>query len=591
MALEDKLVNLEDLKVVGGVVDDLKTAFDVYGAENRTPYSNGTLTPGSLTVVCTNGVYSISGSPTGTGETHCNIYSETNALPSGITAGMTLQATHVCASSDITFRLYNRVSGSNVLLCEITGSGTKTVKVDNNATGMIIRISAKNGKTYSNVISKPYIFCTLTKQQTEGTLEKLTTDVNNALSIKTYLPTNGNAQMFNKENCVIKNARFSSQGVLISDSNYTSVFIPVTIASGDVFWAKIFSDAVTLSEINAYTVNSTEIGASSINASDSYGTSTKRARITANASASYFVLVVQLTAGTANDVINGLVLAKSSSVPDQYLSYYITVDSAIAYSLGTSPDCVEVGKDGNYYRYTGIESAVQANPGSIINVNYGTYETEVSDLTTNKKLIGTDRNLCVLTGTNKDYDTPPIEIAGGIVKHFTVSMVNDGSADHKGYCIHSDNSACASNTLVVEDCKFTCEGQHAIGMGIYPGESVLYKDCEFIFADEEVTPAHAPLFAHNAGSSDGNAIVRFHNCIFRGSGYAIKLSSYSSNCSMKFEFIGCTCESDTLTGDNMIWTDYVSGDTHDQTKLHAFTGKMTLLGTSHGNNIDLLNAN
>ena len=581
---------LADLK------SDLKSDLNLYGASSILQLQSGTSYPGSLTVVSTDKDISISGSPTGSGYTHYDIFNSNNTFPSGISPGMNLQISQICADNNIRLRVYNRVNDNNQTLCDIGGTGSAQIQIDPNATGCIIRISIANGHTYNEVKTIPYVFNTLTKQQTENQIESLilaqSESVTDIINLRSLMATSGDDQYLNPDNTSFINARVDSSNKLISDNNYVALIIPHDVISDKTYFAKIFGETVTVDEIKLYTFNSVTLGSYSVDNPNLYNAVNRYARLSSSASANYFVLVLRIANGNINDVINNTVISMTDEIPAEYVPYNISVDAAIEKKCGkvTSHDCIEIGTNASDYLYTNIETAVQENPNSIIKVNYGTYETEITDLTTDKILIGSDINLCVLSGTNKNYDTPPIEIAGGIVKHFTVSMVNNVSAEHKGYCLHSDNAACANNSLTVEDCKFTCVGQHSVGMGLYPNEEVIYKNCEFIFNDEEVTPTHAPFFAHNSGSSDGTAVIRFHNCIFRGSGYAIKLSAYSSNCSMRFEFIDCTCESDTLTGDNMVWTDYVTGSTHDDTKLHTFTGKMTLLPTSHGNNVDVLNA-
>ena len=581
---------LADLK------SDLKSDLNLYGASSILQLQSGTSYPGSLTVVSTDKDITISGTTTGSGYTHYDIFNSNNTFPSGISPGMNLQISQICADNNIRLRVYNRVNDNNQTLCDIGGTGSAQIQIDPNATGCIIRISIANGHTYNEVKTIPYVFNTLTKQQTENQIESLilaqSESVTDIINLRSLMATSGDDQYLNPDNTSFINARVDSSNKLISDNNYVALIIPHDVISDKTYFAKIFGETVTVDEIKLYTFNSVTLGSYSVDNPNLYNAVNRYARLSSSASANYFVLVLRIANGNINDVINNTVISMTDEIPAEYVPYNISVDAAIEKKCGkvTSHDCIEIGTNASDYLYTNIETAVQENPNSIIKVNYGTYETEITDLTTDKILIGSDINLCVLSGTNKNYDTPPIEIAGGIVKHFTVSMVNNVSAEHKGYCLHSDNAACANNSLTVEDCKFTCVGQHSVGMGLYPNEEVIYKNCEFIFNDEEVTPTHAPFFAHNSGSSDGTAVIRFHNCIFRGSGYAIKLSAYSSNCSMRFEFIDCTCESDTLTGDNMVWTDYVTGSTHDDTKLHTFTGKMTLLPTSHGNNVDVLNA-
>lgn len=253
-----------------------------------------------------------------------------------------------------------------------------------------------------------------------------------------------------------------------------------------------------------------------------------------------------------------------------------------------SASSIVVGLDANRYEYTDINTAIVDNTDSIIMVDYGTYETEIQNLQTDKKIIGKDADLCILIGTNKDYDTPPIEIAGGIIKNFTVNMINAESAEHKGYCLHSDNIVTANKILHVENCKFSCIGQHAVGIGLRSGETVFFKNCYFEQLDEGADMN--PIYIHNSTGADP-AIVRFYNCYFKGYEYCMKLQAWGSGNNVQFEFIDCTCYSETYgTTDNCVWTDYVTGSTHDTNRMHEFSGKFTLLASSHGNNVSVLNA-
>ena len=174
MAIIDKIQ-------IGGELKDVADAqarrdiglLDKYGAQNRTPWVDGEGWTSTLRVACNGGVYTANGTLAGNAETHYNIFSSTDALPDGITPGMDLQVTHECKSENVTFRLYNRVNDTNVMLAEIPGNGTKNVTVDENATGMIVRLSYKNGNTYANMVSKPYILGTLTKQETKSNLDSI----------------------------------------------------------------------------------------------------------------------------------------------------------------------------------------------------------------------------------------------------------------------------------------------------------------------------------------------------------------------------------------------------------------------------------
>lgn len=248
-----------------------------------------------------------------------------------------------------------------------------------------------------------------------------------------------------------------------------------------------------------------------------------------------------------------------------------------------------VGTDPAHYEYTNINTAVSAVGGSVpVEVSYGVYTDVVENLATNKIIIGKNRELCSIVKTNGDYDVPPVEIAGGIIENLTLNMTNDPLAAHTGYALHSDDAATAGNTLIVKNCHLICSGAHTVGLGIREDEKVIFENCVFDLVD--ATNDYQPVYIHNT-STVNDAEFSFINCVFNSYGYAMKLQAWGSGNKMIAEFIDCTINSE-LYGhtDEAIWTDYVSGSIHDQTRLHEFSGKMELKATSHGNNVNLLNA-
>ena len=582
-----------DYSQLSGNVDELKSAFDVYGAVNRILNIDGTYYPGSLTLVYNGESITVSGSPTGTGYTHSNRFNSDAGFPDGITAGMTLQITQVCNNNNIRFRFIEYVNGSASMIADIPGNGTAQVNISSNATGCIIRTSIANGQTYNNVITKQYILVTLTKQQIQEQITSNEQEINTVdgklTAIKAYMPTAGSTQFINVENAQIINARVSSNNKLISDANYSAIIVPANIEAQKTYWAKVFSNNVTLAEIKLYTFNTVEVGTSIVvDVSNSYSATNKKSRTQTTATASYFVLVLYITTGTVADALNSAVIALSNDAPTEYTPYYVSVDEAISDAVGkkTSPDCVEVGTSADDYVYIDVNTAVSGNPGRIIKINYGTYETEVEDLTTDKKIIGTDVDFCVLEKTGGDYDHPPIEVAGGIIKNLTVKMVNNTEAQQFGYCVHSDNSATANKTLLISNCKFDNDLYRVIGMGVRGGETVIFENCEFVGHGET---AGQSIYIHN--SSGTKATVCFRNCYFKAVNECLLLQAWGSDCSVDWEFIDCTCISENYgVGIETVWTDYVSGSTHDTSRLHEFSGKFALLPTSHGNNISVLNA-
>lgn len=577
----------EDYTALTQEVGELKSDLKNYGTTNDIPFEAGTSYPSTLTVVAKDYKYTING--TISSYIYKVMFNETSSLPQGVSAGDEVYF-GIVAPSSINLQIGQYIGGSWVYESDIINS-YKKIKVNSSAVGMQIRFKILAG-AYSNVVAYPYMFTTLSKQEVEDSLNALNSELattnTTVAGIKANMPTAEPKQYINPDTLSVINARVSGGGQLITDNNYRALIAPAEIIANSEYRAKYLGSSVVFSEYRLYSFDAVTIGSYAVNKTDSYSSSETRLRTTANAN--YFVLVMSISSGTVEDAIAESVIAQATAYPTEYTPYYISVDDAINNSIGkyTSPDCIEVGTNSDKYEYTDINTAVVANPNSVIHVNYGTYETEVANLATNKKLIGKDRDLCILTGTNKDYDTPPIEIAGGIVKNFTIDMANDPNTSHAGYCLHSDNSATANNTLLVENCKFTCTGQHSVGLGIRGGETVIFDNC--VFEQNDGVSKRVPIYAHNS-SGTSVATMKFHNCYFKGYDYCMKLQAYNSDCAIQFEFIDCTCISEVYgTTDDCVWTDHVSGDAHDTTKMHSFSGKFTLLHTSHGNNIAVLNA-
>lgn len=538
-----------DAKKVGDELTNLKQDFNKYGADNISPKYYGTVYPASLTVVGEGTKATINGTQTGGGYAHYNVFMNSSSFPSGISAGQSLQISQECSHSGVHFRFYEYVNGAESMLADISGTGTQQIKLSDNATGCIVRLSMlASGTTYTNTVSNFFIFDTLTKQQISAGIAKNASDIDNLTSFMpygysplTFTPISGLVNRWNE---------------VSTPEGYA--YASISVSAGEKYKANGWYQG---GNYPAYVI----LNGSSV---VTYGSPAS--------TGAFNGLEITIPNNATTLIVNG------------YTDNPVSVSKygMVSASSNEGKDCVIVGTDTDYL-YNDVGTAVLNNPDSIIYVNFGTYETEVSGLATDKKLIGKDRDLCVLTGTNKDYDTPPIEIAGGIVKNFTVSMQNDESAEHKGYCLHSDNSACANNTLLIENCEFTCVGQHSVGMGIYPGEEIIFKNCVF---NNKGVEGQMPIYMHNSGASDGIGTVRFHGCYFNGEKYAMRLQAWGSNSSVKFEFIDCTCVSETYgTADDCVWTDYVSGSTHDTTHMHDFIGKFTLLPTSHGNNVSVLN--
>lgn len=163
-------------------------------------------------------------------------------------------------------------------------------------------------------------------------------------------------------------------------------------------------------------------------------------------------------------------------------------------------------------------------------------------------LIGTDKNNCIIRDDIGDYRTPPAEIRTyGIVKNLTFIATHDNSAGHdfpasevrrRSYAIHMDFG---EQDVAFEDCIMISHQAPAIGIGMYEGKHVTFKNCEmYSYANNDFGDLrdHGAVYCHsnpNDGITDQK--ISFFNCYMwskysnRGGAWIQKISD--SECVLK----------------------------------------------------------
>lgn len=237
-------------------------------------------------------------------------------------------------------------------------------------------------------------------------------------------------------------------------------------------------------------------------------------------------------------------------------------------------------------KYTDVNSAYKDNPNSPISIEVGEYLTEIEGMTSDKYLFGKDRDMVILYNNYADYDRPPLEIAGGVVKYLSFKVDGTGvESSHKSYCVHTDNDACEDKTLIFEDCYFEAtENNHCVGVGVRNGEKLVFRNCEF----KQNTSGNYCLYLHNGGarvSKTTPSTIIFDNCKFYGVDGCIKLLKDYWNCKTIFEFIN---NSLYCTSGNPVLIQRQLNDA-DKTYVDTFGDEMVLSPISHGNNVEVLN--
>lgn len=577
-------INANNLNKVENELELLDNAAEI-GAINILPFTEETKYPVNLTVVAANGVYTISGTNTAKG--YHDIYSNQSALLDGVQQGKYIYAgvtNNKSVKLDIVF-----YSGNGSSVITVSENTFEKIMVPNNAVGMKVRLNIPPD-SYSNTVVKAYTSLIMPNQVILDYFDAINQDIANLgteiSAINNKMPTAGDKQYLNPETVSVIQARVvTSTGKLSESYDYRSLVIPASIIGNSQYRAKYVGSSATFNEFRLATFNSVNIGDECVDYTNLYAAG--RSKVDTTATAQYFVISMWINSGDLNEIINNIVVCKSTEYPDEYYPYYVSVDEAIHNAVGviSSPDCVEVGFSTDYYQYDDVNRAVSENVGKIVKINFGTYETEVTGLDSDKKLLGEDREFCILEKHGGSYDNPPIEISGGVIKNLTVNMINNTQAVQYGYCVHSDNSSTANKKLIISNCKFDNDLYRVIGMGVRGGEEVIFENCEFV---GHASDKGQSIYIHNSDGAKGT--VRFRNCYFKAKKECLCLQGWSSACNIDWEFIDCTCVSEDYgVGIETVWTDYASGSTHDTSRMHEFSGVFALLSTSHGNNISVLN--
>ena len=199
---------------------------------------------------------------------------------------------------------------------------------------------------------------------------------------------------------------------------------------------------------------------------------------------------------------------------------------------------------------------------------------------------GQDRDYTIVANTEAVYPTGAVGVGGGKISNMTFYATNPDTSVRGVYALHCDDAGMVGKKVLYENCRFIADLQSAIGIGLAKDQVMTFKDCIFISND----PNNAAAFFHDArpslgeGAYGGMQYINFINCLFITKGdYALRiLSTDSSNrCIATFE--GCTFES--RNGNNNA---VKCSGVHTEGFL---CGNSILLGaTSHGNNVELLNA-
>ena len=213
-------------------------------------------------------------------------------------------------------------------------------------------------------------------------------------------------------------------------------------------------------------------------------------------------------------------------------------------------------------------------------------------------IYGYGSSVSILKDSSGNYDTPPIEIAGGGISNITV-IEDGGPTSHSAYCVHIDSDNAKGKTLRVDNCHFISNSGFCWGVGTRNGYTIEFKNCVFEKTDDSGSEMEAPggcWYSHNTvvkgniPSLEDKSKIIFIGCTF---------ISVKENC-MELEdwmgdntdycewtFINCTfmCASDNI--DDAVYIKYKNYP--DELGVKEFKHKFSLSEKSCGNNVSWLN--
>lgn len=178
------------------------------------------------------------------------------------------------------------------------------------------------------------------------------------------------------------------------------------------------------------------------------------------------------------------------------------------------------------YGYKSISKAVkEATDETTIFIKNGIYENEVIEAWGKTiHLIGESRNQVIISNTNGDYNTPPLEIGSGTLKNVTIiAYGNDSVTGWTSYAVHVEDNNLFNKKLLIENCKLISYKNAGLGMGTRGGCEVDVRNCDIISKDG------ASLFFHDSANVTyagiQNITVANCNIITEGTGIIMKVQS------------------------------------------------------------------
>ena len=134
---------------------------------------------------------------------------------------------------------------------------------------------------------------------------------------------------------------------------------------------------------------------------------------------------------------------------------------------------------GSGMEYKTISEAVSdAKDGDTIFVLPGNYIESVKAANKTLRIVGADRDKCVLSYPNGDYHNPPLEMASGVLANMKIKATAQplqNGAIAKAYCMHTDFNISSNAAFLIENVSFVNDDYQVVGIGLRENFKLHFK--------------------------------------------------------------------------------------------------------------------
>lgn len=177
--------------------------------------------------------------------------------------------------------------------------------------------------------------------------------------------------------------------------------------------------------------------------------------------------------------------------------------------------------------FTSIQDGVnQVEDGAVLIITPGVYNESVTVTDKTIRLIGTNREKCIIMASAENYHNIPLTIGAGMVSNLTIYgrnlsgeyiqpvSLNENTAyewqdTFPGYAIHIDQDYSYGRELIIDNCKVISDSNQCIGIGCRGKSTIQISNSELIANGQG-----GCIYLHNNSNPelDGDAQFIMKNC-------------------------------------------------------------------------------